>query len=235
MLKVSHLRKGDTLHVHRVPAVRIRDCNNAPVRASRYVLYWMIATRRLTFNFALDRALEHCRQLGEPLLIFEALRCDYRWASDRIHRFVIDGMADNAAACEEVGVRYFPYVEPTVGAGYGLLEELARHACVVVTDEYPCFFLPRMVAAAAKKLPVRLEAVDSNGILPLRAADQVFVTAYSFRRFLQRNLPAHLADVPIASPLSRIGLPGMAPISKAILSRWRPADPALLADKDCNR
>jgi deoxyribodipyrimidine photo-lyase len=192
----------------------------------------MIATRRLTFNFALDRALEHCRQLGKPLLIFEALRCDYRWASDRMHRFVIDGMADNAAACEKAGVRYFPYVEPTAGAGKGLLEELAGSASIVVTDDYPCFFLPRMVAAAAKKLTVRLEAVDSNGMLPLRAADQIFVTAYSFRRFLQKNLPAHLAQVPNASPLSRIDLPGMVPISKAIVSRWRPADPALLANND---
>jgi deoxyribodipyrimidine photo-lyase len=220
--------------VHRVPAVRIRNCNNAPVLSSNYVLYWMIATRRLTFNFALDRALEHCRQLGKPLLIVEALRCDYRWASDRIHRFVIDGMADNAAACEKAGVGYFPYVEPTAGAGNGLLEELARSASVVVTDDYPCFFLPRMVAAAAKTLPVRLEAVDSNGLLPLRAADQIFVTAYSFRRFLQKNLPAHLTDVPNASPLSRLDLPGMAPISRATVSRWRPADPALLAGNDRN-
>jgi deoxyribodipyrimidine photo-lyase len=123
----------------------------------------MIANRRVTWNFALDRAIEHCRELGKPLVIFEALRCGYEWASDRMHRFVIDGIADNAAACERAGVTYFPYVEPKSGDGHGLLEALARDACVVVTDEYPCFFLPRMVAAAAKKLNVRLEAVDSCG------------------------------------------------------------------------
>jgi hypothetical protein len=184
------------LRMQRVQAIRIQDCNGAPVCASRYVLYWMIATRRLTFNFALDRALEHCRELGTPLVIFEALRCGYRWASDRMHRFVIEGMADNAVARERAGLRYFPYVEPTLGAGSGLLEALARDACVVVTDDYPCFFLPRMVAAAAKKLPVRLEAVDSNGMLPLRAASQVFSTAYAFRRFLQKTLPTQLAEFP---------------------------------------
>jgi hypothetical protein len=138
--------------VHQVPAVRIRGCNDAPVRPSRYVLYWMIASRRVTFNFALDRALEHCRELGKPLVIFEALRCGYRWASDRMHCFVIDGMADNAAACEKAGVRYFPYVEPSPGAGSGLLEALARDACIVVTDDFPCFFLPRMIAAAANPM-----------------------------------------------------------------------------------
>ena len=38
-------------------------------------------------------------ELRRPLLVFEPLRCDYRWASDRLHRFVLDGMAANRAAC----------------------------------------------------------------------------------------------------------------------------------------
>src|ERR1700749_820317 len=169
----------------KVPAIRIRDCNGEGIRSSKYVLYWMIAARRTMHNFALDRAIEHCRELGKPLVIFEALRCGYEWASDRMHRFVIDGMADNAAACGRAGVTYFPFVEPKAGDDRGLLEALARDACGVLTDEYPCFFLPRMVAAAGKKLRVKLETVDSCGMFPLRATDRIFATAHSFRRFLQ--------------------------------------------------
>lgn len=41
-----------------------------------------------------------------------------------------------------------PYIESDVGAGRGLLEALAARACVVVMDDYPAFFLPRMAAAA---------------------------------------------------------------------------------------
>ena len=78
-----------------VPAMRIRKSNEASVRpAGVYVLYWMISSRRLHWNFALDRALEHCAELGKPLVVFEALRIGYQWASDRLHRFVLDGMAD---------------------------------------------------------------------------------------------------------------------------------------------
>src|SRR5271163_2423524 len=95
-----------------VPLIRIRDCNDAPVRVGgKYVLYWMIASRRLAYNFALDRALEHSRELRKPLVIFEALRCGYPWASGRLHRFVLDGMAHNARVCATRGVRYYPYVE----------------------------------------------------------------------------------------------------------------------------
>jgi len=38
------------------------------------------------------------RQLARPLLVLEALRCDYPWASARFHRFILEGMRDNAAA-----------------------------------------------------------------------------------------------------------------------------------------
>src|SRR5450755_4200077 len=108
----------------------------------------MIATRRAHDNFALDRAIEHAKRLNLPLVVLEALRVAYPHASDRLHRFVIDGMADNAVAFERAGIAYHPYVEPEVGAGRGLLQALAQGAAVVVTDDFPCFFLPRMVAAA---------------------------------------------------------------------------------------
>lgn len=213
-----------------VPALRVRVCNAAPVRfRGHYVLYWMIASRRLNHNFALDRALEHCRALGgKPLVIFEGLRCDYPWASDRFHRFVVDGMADNARTCAKRGISYYPYVEAVPGAGRGLLEALAAHACVVVTDESPCFFLPRMIAAAAKKLLACLEAVDSNGLLPLRATEQVFARAFDFRRFLQKALPAHLLDVPAANPLAKVKLVAAPKLPKKIMSRWPVASTALL-------
>jgi deoxyribodipyrimidine photo-lyase len=212
-----------------VPAIRIRACNTAPVRASgRFVLYWMISSRRLHYNFALDRALEHSRELRKPLLILEALRCGHPWASDRLHCFVLHGMVHNAALCGARGLSYFPYVEPTPGAGSGLLAALAGGACLVVTDDFPCFFLSRMVAAAAKKLSVRFEAVDSNGLLPLRAAPQAFPTAYAFRRFLQKALPAHLSQVPSRDPLSNYNF-GFADLPKTVTSQWPAASAALLA------
>jgi deoxyribodipyrimidine photo-lyase len=62
------------------------------------VLYWMTAARRTAGNFALERAADWARRLGQPLVVLEALRCDYPWASDRLHRFIIDGMVDNRRA-----------------------------------------------------------------------------------------------------------------------------------------
>lgn len=205
-----------------IPELRVTACNDKPIRSSGgFVLYWMIANRRIHWNYALDQAIERARTLRKPLVILEALRCDYPWASDRLHRFVLDGMAEKS---RELGsgnsVRYYPYVERGVGEGKGLLAALAKQACIVITDDFPCFFLPHMVQSAAKQSPVRLEKVDSNGLLPLRAADRVFLTAHAFRRFLQKNLSAHLTHFPRANPLSRLNLPRAKPLPPEIASRW---------------
>lgn len=211
-----------------VRAIRLRVCNSAPIQPSgRYVLYWMIAARRLRFNFALDRAIELALLLRKPLLILEALRCGHRWAADRFHRFVLDGMADNAATAAKHSTLYYPYLEPACGAGRGLLEAMAAGSCAVITDDFPCFFLPRMVAATAEKLPVRLEAVDSNGLLPLRSASAAFSAAHAFRRFLQKTLPFHLSDFPVADPLAKVSLPPPPFVPPAVTSRWPPAEAAL--------
>jgi deoxyribodipyrimidine photo-lyase len=216
--------------VGEVPKIRIRNVNEGPVRAKGdYVLYWMIASRRVHFNFALDRAVEHCVALKKPLVILEALRIGYPWASDRLHRFVIDGMADNARACKERGICYYPYVEPAANAGKGLLLALARNACAVVTDEFPCFFLPRMVASAGKRLPVRLEAVDSNGLLPIRACERVAVRAFDFRRYLQKELPRHLGDFPRADARRNAKLPAAPDLPGKLLKQWPVASDVLLS------
>ncbi len=216
-----------------VPPSRIQNCNNAPIRGDgEFVLYWMIAFRRLSSNFSLQRAVELAVELRKPLVIFEPLRIGYQWASDRFHRFVIDGMAENAArikAMKNPGVVYFPYVEPLPNADKGLLATLAQRACVVVTDDFPSFFLPRMVSAAASRLPVRLESVDSNGLLPLHATDRVFTTAFSFRAYLQKQLPPHLEEFPIAKPLNGVRLPPLKSLPTEITTRWPAVSPKLLS------
>ncbi len=220
-----------------VPAERLTALNDAPADSSRdYVLYWCVMARRTRYNFALEYALACARTWGRPLVVVEALRAGYPWANDRLHRFALDGMADNAAAYADARVAHHPYVEPEPGAGRGLLETLAERACLVVTDEFPEFFLPRMVAAAGAKLGVRgvrLEMVDGNGLLPLRLGQKAWSAAPHFRRHLQRELPTQLGGAPTAEPLGDArGLPTLAGAALAHLDgvrrRWPGATPDLL-------
>jgi deoxyribodipyrimidine photo-lyase len=210
-----------------IPAVRVRRVNDRPVeREADYVLYWMIAARRVTHNFGLEHAAWWARQLDRPLVILEALRCDYPWASTRLHRFILDGMWDTRSRLRDRAITYHPYVETEAGHGRGLLAAAAERACLVITDDYPTFFLPRMVAAAGERLEVRLEAVDGNGLLPMADADKDFPTAYAFRRHLQKRLPSHLQRFPLSDPLGE--LPSPRPLPEAVTDRWPAADDELL-------
>ncbi|MCB9732083.1 MAG: deoxyribodipyrimidine photolyase [Deltaproteobacteria bacterium] len=215
------------------PKIRVTAGNDAPLRADAdHVVYWMIAARRTRWSFGLQHAISQAQGLGLPLIVLEPLRVGYRHASARLHAFVVDGMADQAARFDGTPVAYHPYLEPEDGADKGLLAALAERAALVVTDEFPCFFLPRMVRAAASKLPCRLELVDGNGLMPLRASDRWFPTAYAFRRHLQKELPRHLDAFPLADPLSAArGLP-KATVPADVAKRWPAVDARALAERD---
>lgn len=214
-----------------IPAIRLSQANDVPPRPDGdYVLYWMIAFRRTTWNFSLEHAVDLARQYNRPLIIFEPLRIRYQWASDRLHRFIIQGMRDNRQSLLDKPVTYFPYVEPSPGVGTPLLHKLAQRACVVVTDEYPCFFLPTMIDAVKNRIPARLELVDSNGIIPLRLPDRTFTVAHSYRRWMQKNINGPLEAMPVEDPFEDVDLPRLKQLPKAIEKRWPVANLDQLLD-----
>ena len=210
--------------------LRVRQLNQAkPREGGGYILYWMVSARRTTFNFTLDRAIFWAQRLARPLVVFEPIRVNYPWASDRLHAFVIQGMAAKRLIFSNIPVFYYPYVEPSRDAGKGLLMALAADACLVVSDDYPCFFLPSMQATAAGRLPVPLELVDSNGILPLSSADHAFTAAFHFRRHVQRTLVQYLDKTPQANPLNGLDLPSPKRLLDAVKKRWPPASDEFLS------
>lgn len=208
-----------------VPDSRIRNINTAPVNSrGQYVLYWMVATRRPVFNYALEHAAEQAKAMNLPLVVFEGLRCDYPWASLRLHQFVIDGMESNARHFSAHPVTYFPYVEPRKGEARGLLSALATQAALVVTDAYPTFFIPQMVAKAGEVLSVRLQEVDSLGLLPLSDTEAEKTTAHSFRRLMQKKIRPHLDAFPSRDPLAGSALPKLSALPGDITARWPATD-----------
>ena len=109
----NHSRRGgiirDMAEQPPVPPLRVEAMSDSPVNhQGDYVLYWMTAFRRLGWNFALQRAVEWSRRLDRPLVVLEALRCDYRWASDRLHAFVLQGMASNDRHAARLPIVYYP-------------------------------------------------------------------------------------------------------------------------------
>ena len=118
----------------------------------KYVLYWMTTARRTRFNHALDRAVSWARSLDIPLVVVEALGLNHRWASARFHQFIIEGMENNAAAFAEAGIQYIPFLEKSPGDSKGFVEAASQEAALIVTDEWPCFITPKIVAGLERNL-----------------------------------------------------------------------------------
>src|SRR3984957_13144992 len=129
---------------------RLRRLNEKPVAArGDFVLYWMQVHRRAEDNAALAYAVERANELRIPCLVYEALRPDYPFASDRIHTFVLQGARDTAAACARRGLQHAFFLPRTPSEGRGVVAHLSERARLVVSDDYPSFVVPDHNASVA--------------------------------------------------------------------------------------
>ena len=167
---------------------RLRVVNDKEVFVDgEYVLYWMIATRRFNYNAALEYAAKLAENYGKPLLVVEEISTSHKFANDRITSFVIQGMVENTSIFKEHNIRFIPWVETPLSGPMGLLNTLAKRACLIVTDDFPTYYPLSATKAAGKSLNRKVIAVDSNGVFPMSWTSSAFSTAHSFRRFIHAN------------------------------------------------
>ncbi len=181
---------------------RLRRLNEKPIHArGEYVLYWMQAFRRAADNAALAYAIEQANALGVPCLVYEAIRPDGPHASDRIHRFVLEGARETAARLHARGIGYAFFLPRRPAEARGGLARLAARACMVVSDDFPAFVVPGHNAAAAAKAPCAFIAVDDACVIPLALLAKPEVAARTIRPKVTRLLADWLK--PIADPSPR--------------------------------
>ncbi len=177
---------------------------NEPDPDGDYVLYWMQINRRFHYNFALEYAVGWANKLGKPLLIFEAISCDYPWATVRAHTFIMQGMKEHLEYAENQPGRYLSFVEGSSGQYESLLVKLAQNACILITDEYPVFIMRERNKRLPEKLGCSYFTVDSNGLIPLGLTDKAPYSAYIFRKTMQRYFMDSYTNPPENLPLDSL-------------------------------
>lgn len=154
----------------------------------RYILYWMQIFKRASHNYALNFAIQMANERQLPLVVYEGLKFYYPWASDRIHTFILEGVAEKQAEFSERGIRYIFYLQRNKRDRRNTVAKLAREAVLLVTDDYPCFIIPEHNERIARlKLPVY--TVDANGMVPMSALPKEEYAAYTIRPKINRLLP----------------------------------------------
>jgi deoxyribodipyrimidine photo-lyase len=191
---------------------RIRLLNDKAV-ASRgdFVLYWTQVFRRGRDNAALAYAVERANELGVPCVVYESLRPDYPHASDRIHRFVLEGARDTAAALEARGIAHAFFLPRTTAEARGVVAKLAARARLVVSDDFPSFVVPAHNAAAAARAPCAFVVVDDCCVVPMALLAKPEIGARTIRPKVERALGDWLRPIadpaPAVRPPRRLDLP----------------------------
>ena len=172
----------------RVQLLNDKSANND----SKYVLYWMQMFKRTTHNHALKFAIECANERNLPLVIYEGLKFYYPWASDRFHTFILEGVEEKRKAFEKLGIKYVFYLQKDKDAPKQVVAKIARHAALIVTDNFPCFIIPKHNAAIIEKAQIPVYAVDSNGVIPMSKFEKEEFAARTIRPKIKRILSDYL-------------------------------------------
>ena len=179
---------------------RVRAWNDRPVRRGDHVVYWAQATRRAEDNVALEYAIARANELALPIVVYEALRPDYPFASDRIHTFVLECARDAAMRHAARGIPHGFFLPKTRDEARGVAARVFERAALIVSDENPSFLFPSQNAAAAKQAPCSYVTVDDTAVVPLSLIAAHESQARTIRGKLLAELPRWLVDVEELTP-----------------------------------
>ena len=175
---------------------RVRELNSHGVRAgARYVLYWAQANRRVEWNQALEFAVEVANGLGLPVLFYEGLTCAYPHANDRLHTFVLEGVAETERAARERGMGYCFHLHRRREDRHDALHRLAGDAAAVVTDDFPSFVVKDYNGRVAEKVGCAYYAVDASCIVPMATIGKQEWAARTIRPKILRQLPEYFGAI----------------------------------------
>lgn len=146
---------------------RIEHLNDAPpAPGGRWVLYWMQAAQRASFNHALEHAIALADQRDEPVVVGFGLTDSYPEANLRHYRFLLEGLGETAAALRARGVRFvLRHGDPAEVA-----LRLAEDASLVVCDKGYTRFQRAWRAKVAREARRQVIQVEGEVVVPVAVA-----------------------------------------------------------------
>ncbi|MDZ7712655.1 MAG: FAD-dependent oxidoreductase [Rhodovibrio sp.] len=188
---------GPTAGLPRALAVRTRILRAGGPGAGPYVLYVLDANLRTQENQALDTALTLANECGLPLVVLAELREDQPLASDRHHRFQLEGLRDVQRSLDRLGVRVCVHIHRP-GKRADAAGQLAAQAALTVVDDVPTRPYrerrERLLAAAEAAGGGPVLAVDAACLVPMRQVGRAYDRAFKFRNATKELRRTRLDD-----------------------------------------
>ncbi|MCU0105613.1 deoxyribodipyrimidine photo-lyase [Acholeplasma vituli] len=155
---------------------------------AKYVLYWMQQSQRIHYNHALERAVEIANKKNLPVLVLFVLDPNFKEANQRHYQFMLEGLKDVFVWGNKLGFNMVSRVGNPVEIVISYLSE----ADTLIFDQaylkYPLKWRYDIVQSIQdKQLPITVEMVDTDLIVPVRiASNKVEYGAYTLRPKLHK-------------------------------------------------
>jgi hypothetical protein len=149
--------------------------------SGEFVLYWMHHAMRGTENPALDVAIEIANSKQCGVVVYQELLESQPYASDRHHRFVLEGARDVAAQLRERNIPYWLHVERRSAPG-SHIGALARRARFVVTEDMPIEPYRTWCSQLEQDAAIPLLRVDTACVMPMLVVGRAHDRAFQYRQ-----------------------------------------------------
>lgn len=180
---------------------RIRIVNET-IERGKCIIYLMTSARRTKWNHSLEHSINLAHTKKLPLVVTELLPISHRWANDRSHSFVMQGMADNRHAFKNSPIKYFPFIETQPNQMNNSIEKWMNYAEIMVVDDYPVYYHREISDFIISKKVCETHFVDGNGLMAMRAPGKEFSAAVECRMHIQKTIKDHLPQFPMENSLS---------------------------------
>ena len=142
------------------------------------------------------------------MLVYHALSDRYPFASDRHHRFILEGARDVQRRFVDRGIAYAFHLERPGRKGPHL-RTLAEKAALVVTEEMPVQPLRSWTEGLARSVSTPVWSVDTACVVPMRLVGKAHDRAFAYRKAtealrrerISRDWPAVASAGPFAPEL----------------------------------
>jgi len=158
---------------------RTRIVSDVPDVEGAFVVYWMCTAVRADENPALDAARVAAETLGCPLIVYHGLSSRYPFASDRHHRFILEGARDVERALAAQNIPYLFHLERPDSPP--VLKQLASRAALVVTEHLPTPPIRRWIKTLTDATDTPVWCVDTACLVSLESSTKRFSRAFAFR------------------------------------------------------
>ena len=185
-----------------IPDARIRVIAEHDANPGKYVLYWMQASQRTCCNHALEYAVARANDLNQPLLVCFGLMDDYPEANARHYAFMLEGLADVAAALRKRSIAFTLRHGRPPEVALSLADDASLIVCDRGYTRHQKAWRDEVADAAGR--PVF--EVESDALVPAdEASDKQEYAARTIRPKLLRLQDDYLTPLP-QTPPSRSGL-----------------------------